>query len=224
MQYAFSLTPKVLGDVEITLSSARLNRFIVPPNADKNLALRMSIWNMRLCEAFYLPIQLTEVAFRNAVMIPVVRKYGSAWFEKKSFESFLPQRRKEELSRLVDRERDIRGPAFTANHVVAGLSFGFWHNLTHENYKNYLWANGLRNSFPNLPRTMELEDVYNIADRFRKFRNKIAHHYAIFDRSPVSEYQNMLKLLGLVCKDTEWLCKELNAVSRVINQRPKLLP
>ena len=49
------------------MSPARLDRFVPAARGDRNHALRLYIWNARLCEKFYLPIQLAEVTMRNAI-------------------------------------------------------------------------------------------------------------------------------------------------------------
>ena len=67
MQLTFSCTPSALKNIEGTISPARLGRYAGSAGVDKQKALQLYVWNARLCEAFYLPIQLCEVAIRNAI-------------------------------------------------------------------------------------------------------------------------------------------------------------
>jgi hypothetical protein len=59
-------------------------------------------------------------------------------------------------------------------------------------------------------------------ETMRRFRNDIAHHAAIFDRSPQKEFQNMIHITGLICTNTRWLAKQLSRLQHVINERPRI--
>ena len=93
------------------------------------MALRLYVWNARICEAFYLPLQLAEVTIRNRIHAGVILRYGTGWEAQGRFLCTLPQRLQSELNETLRKERVVRGAALTINHVVAGLSFGFWVNL-----------------------------------------------------------------------------------------------
>ena len=220
MQYPFSLLPTPYAAVESTLSPARLARYLTAAKGDKHLALRLCVWNARLCESLYLPMQFAEVAARNAIHKPVFKRFGVTWYEDHKFINILSDTMKYELSETVRLEKKKRGRSFDQNHVIAGLSFGFWVALMTSAYKNHLWVNGVRDSFPNATKSEIREEVYLKLDRMRKFRNEVAHHVAIFDRSPQSQFQNALEITGLVCEHTLWLSTEIAQVSSVINQRP----
>ena len=204
------------------MSPARLARFSAAANGDKNLALRLYIWNARLCEAFYLPLQVAEIAVRNAVHIPLRSRFGPAWFSSGKFLDQMPKRYKEEVYETVQREAARRGAAFTGDHVVAALTFGFWVHLLTSRYDNILWQGGVSRSFPHITRGMTRADVHEKVERLRDFRNLVAHHSAIFDRGPKAEYQNLVDILGLICPDTLWLLGELSNPDKVINARPRI--
>lgn len=220
MQYPFSCIPETYSAIERTLSPARLARYLPAASGDKHLALRLYIWNARLCEALYLPMQFAEVSARNAIKIPVERRFKSQWYENSKFINLLPKRAKEELSETVKKERGKRGAVLNQDHIVAGMSFGFWMSLMTASYQNHLWVNGLKGSFPNLGANDDRESIYKRLDDLRRYRNDVAHHVAIFDRSPQKEFQNALYITKLVCGDTHWLSAEIARVSRVINERP----
>jgi len=197
-----------------------LARYLPEAKGNRHLALRLYIWNARLCESFYLPIQLAEVAARNAIHKPVERRFRADWYVSAGFEAILPPKLKDELKKVVSDERRGRGSQFTVNHVVAGLSFGFWLNLLTSSYDKHLWANGLRGSFPRLPRSVDRQQLHERLDQLRRFRNKIAHHYAIFDKSPRAELQNAMQILDWICADSHWLAGELAGVVRVLSNKP----
>ena len=221
MQYPFSLMPATYTAVEATLSPARLGRYLPAAQGDRQLALRLYIWNARLCESLYLPFQFAEVAARNAIHKPVGKRFGTTWYTDPKFINILSDRMKGELNDTVRGEKKKRKLALNQDHIIAGLSFGFWVALMTSSYDNHLWLNGTKSSFQYASKLDDREAIYDRLDKMRKFRNDIAHHIAIFDRSPQTQLQNAQYITGLICKDTLWLSKELSRVSQVINQRPK---
>jgi hypothetical protein len=124
MQYPFSPIPTVLSGIELTMSPARLARF-TPPSGDKNHGLRIYVWNARLCEEFYIPLQFTEVAFRNAIHRRLQSVYGTDWHTNPKLIATLPRRHREDLAEVITTEKAKRGASFTVDHVVGGLPFGF---------------------------------------------------------------------------------------------------
>src|SRR3546814_9403474 len=172
MQYPFSCLPDALSAIEATLAPARLARYLPEAKGDKHLALRLYIWNARLCEAFYIPTQFAEVAVRNAVHKPVRSRFGEEWYQGTSFKSLLPKHHQEELAAVVEAEKRSRGGAFTGNHVIAGLSFGFWLNLLTSRYEKHLWQTGLQKSFPLIPSRTTRQYAYDRLNQLSLFRNK----------------------------------------------------
>lgn len=221
MQYPFSCVPPVMGAIETALSPARLNRFMPAAGGDRALALRLHVWNARLCEAFYLPTQLAEVSTRNALHSAVAARYGKDWHAEAAFLSNLPNRLLDELQNVIARERSKRKQGFTADHVVAGLSFGFWVHLVSKSFDHLLWKRGVAAAFPHVPRGTTRVDVHGRLNGLRNWRNLIAHHYAVFDRSPMAEFQNIVGIIRWICPDTGWFAHELSNVPRVLNQRPR---
>lgn len=222
MQYPFSCVPNTFDCIQRTLSAARLARYLPAAKGDRHLALRLYVWNARLCEAVYLPLQTAEVAARNAIQIPVERRFGANWYESLKFVNLLPDRMKEELSDTVRKERKKRGAALTQDHIIANLSFGFWCNLMTKAYDKHLWVNGVGQSFPGAAAGEDREAIYLMLAAMRSFRNDVMHHYAIFDRGPQKSFQNVLQITKLVCSETHWLTTQLSRVSQVINDRPKI--
>jgi len=221
MQRSFSFLPQTLGAIEAALSQARLARFLPEAGGDRQRAIRLYIWNIRLCEAFYLPTQLAEVCARNAIVKPVARRFTNDWHASPAFRAILPPRLMLELDRVVDEEQRTKRGLFTVDHVVAGLSFGFWLNLLTAGYDKQLWLNGVRVSFPYFPGPLGRQDLYDRLDRMRRWRNRIAHHNAIFDKNPRAELVNTLDIIGWVCPETRWLAAELTNVEQVLGRKPR---
>lgn len=221
MQLTFSCTYQVLENIEKTMSQARLARYVTSAGADKNHALRLYVWNARLCEAFYLPTQMCEVAVRNAIHSALVSHFGDNWFERGAFLCTLPDRLKDELIKGISNEKAVYGAHMTLDHVVSGLSLGFWQQFLTSKFDGVLWPKQFAASFPNKPDHIDRQALYDMVDAFRVHRNRIAHQKPIFDRSPSREYQNILTLIRWICDDTHWFTRSLSQVQQTINLRPK---
>ena len=221
MQRPFSCIPATYDAVEATLSPARLARYLPAAKGDKHIALRLYVWNARICEALYLPLQFAEVSARNAISMPVRKRFGTDWYNNPKFCNLLPDRHKHNLSTTAAKERKRRGTGLNQDHIITGLPFGFWVSLMTKAYQNHLWVNGVRGSFPSAEKAQTRESIYRRLDQMRHFRNAVAHQYAIFDRNPQREIQNALHITKLICTETHWLSQETSKLSLVINQRPK---
>jgi hypothetical protein len=221
MQGQFSFVQNTFNQIEQTISPERLARYLPDALGDKQLALRLYLWNARISETFYFPIQTAEVAVRNAIKKPLEKKYGNQWYKEGKFTNLLSDYKKNELSKVIRLETGKRGEAvLTQNHIVAGLSFGFWVGLMASAFKNHIWVNGINQSFPNAKAEDDQKSIFNKLEKMRCFRNQIMHHYAIFDKKPQTEYQNILAISKLICDDTHWLIKRCSNVGQTLNKRP----
>ena len=156
------------------MSSARLQRYMSSAGVGKTDAFQLYIWNVRLCEAFYFPTQLCEVAIRNAIHGALVGKFSESWYERGAFLCTLPNRLRDELQSTIDSERRNYGAKLTLNHVVSGLSLGFWVHLLTKNYEGVLWPQYYAAQFPNKPAHIDRQGVYNMVDKFRTHRNRMS--------------------------------------------------
>ncbi len=222
MQYPFSCTPAVHTEIENAVSTARLSRYMPAAKGDRNLALRLYVWNARICESFYFPCQMLEVTVRNA-LASSLRSYfkNKPWYENGLFTSQLPRRSIEDLDSVIRDKRKDHGRALSENHIIAGLSFGFWMQTMTKNYENIgLWPSGISIAFPKAP-VVSLKECYDKIDGIRNFRNRAAHHYAVFDKSPSKSYNNILDVLGWVSPSTKWYVEQVSRVSQAIGARPQ---
>lgn len=201
------------------MSAARLARF-TPATGCKHHALRLYVWNARLCEEFYIPLQTAEICVRNAIADTLKRRFGPGWYSSPQVLGFLTEKYRAEVIEITRREQLRKSASFTGDHVVSGLSFGFWVHLMTSRYEKHLWQMGVARSFSYAPSTLDRDTAHAKVDQLRKFRNMVAHHYAIFDRWPLREYQNLETVLGWISPESVWLCRQLSSPPRVINRRP----
>lgn len=223
MQYQFSCLPKTYDGIEDALSPARLARYLPAAkasNGDRHLALRLYVWNARLCEAMYFPLQIAEIAVRNAVEKSITKRFGDRWHENAKFVNLLPKRMKTELTEVI-RKSGARQNGLTAkDDIVANLTFGFWVSLMTRSFENHLWVNGISQSFTHSKATDTRETIHKSLEEIRIFRNKIMHHHPIFDKNPQAKFQQLLFITKLICLETHWLMSQISTVNQTINTRP----
>jgi hypothetical protein len=222
MQYQFSLLPHPFAIIEKTMSPARLARYLGAAGGDKNRAMRLYLWNAHLCSEFYLPIQMTEVSLRNAIHVQLTVNFGPSWFENTALVSAVPERTQTELANTAAKERAQRGLSFTVDHVVAALSFGFWLSLLNAPMTQRLWMGNIRPIFPHLPTTLHQPDVHKRLEKLRLFRNAVMHHFAVFDKGPISEWENIKLILGWLCPTTLQLLFQLSDPKKLISAKPTI--
>ena len=222
MQYAYSLTHSAWAGVERVLSPQRIGRYLPAARGDKQLAFRLYLWNLRLCEAFYVPCHFCEVAIRNGLHEALKARFGSVdWHLDQKVLARLPERQKVELTDVIRRARAEHGDGATIHHLISQLPLGFWTGFLSRSYRNLIWRNGVQLAFPLASVRETHQTAAERVQQFRKWRNRIFHHNAIFDKGPTAELQNIDVLIGWRCKETQWLVRHEAAVSRVINSRPR---
>ncbi|WP_417812510.1 hypothetical protein [Thalassospira alkalitolerans] len=202
------------------LSDRRLQRYA--PAADDAGVAREDIylWNCDLSEAFHFALHMAEVTCRNSIHSALLYK-GDHWFEDRTFRELLDAPRLNDLDIALSDEKAQHRTAFDTHHLVSALSFGFWEHLTTKRFKRYLFPKGFQKNFKYAPWNANLEDLHDLIESVRRWRNRIAHHNAIFDKGPSSKYQDALKLIAWSSPDLEaWVASRCR-VNQIINARPK---
>lgn len=183
-------------------------------------ALALYQWNAEVSAAFLLPLQICEIAIRNAASRAIEDAHGPLWPWRRGFVRSLP------TSPSYDPKKDLIAVASrqaTVGKVVADLRFMFWQKMFTARHDERIWAASLRTYFPNMPTgdvSAQRQLIHDQVDRVRTFRNRIAHHEPIFARPLQEEYDRIIELVGWRCKTTaEWLhrCQD---VHRLIAARP----
>lgn len=199
--------------LEATLSADRLTKYMAEANGDRKAAIRLYAWNTAISAAFYGPLQILEVAIRNAMHAQLINAYGAHWYDNGA--AGLDKGCKERIARAKD---DLRreGRPIDPPRMVAALSFGLWVSLLgaggrrgagqpKANYEMTLWRPALRNAFPNAP-SLSRKKAHEPLNHLRFLRNRIAHHEPIFERHLEQDYQTILDIVGWVSEPTrDWL-------------------
>lgn len=184
--------------LERTLTRDRLAKYLNATHQDLDAALKLYEENMRLSEAFYIPLQCVEVCLRNSLHEQLTNVFGDDWFQNKK-----PPLEGDSLSMIFDAieelRRDRRG--ISPGRVVAELKFAFWVGLLAPKYDATLWRQALYRAFlakGGQPR----RNVHGRLNAIRRFRNRIAHHEPIFDRPLEQIHTEIIGAIGWMCRET----------------------
>lgn len=198
----------------------RIDRYLPAAGGSKHDAFSLYLWNCALCEAFYLPLHFAEIAVRNTIHNRLTDRLGEQWFDQQLLKNIIGDRQFRDLEDAVRDERSRHGLLMNRHHLVASLSFGFWQHLLTNRFNRLLWPRGMNDAFPNLPNAMARGDVHDRVEIIRKWRNRIAHHKAIFDQGPTRKFQETVQLIRWVSHDVADWVTEAAHVSEAIALRP----
>ena len=213
-------TAQSFGEIHDCVSSARLSRYLRAVNDDYDHCMRLYAWNLTVSGAFYSPLSLAEVTFRNAVVLAIEDTFDQNWHFSKSFKISLPKHRRRDLEKIVSNLRDRKKKSISASMVVAESTLFFWESLLADGFKNSIWRKGLQHYFPNMPHDVSCETLREDVRQWRLFRNRIAHHEPIFERDLGSDLQRLRRIVGYRSSAIlHWLDRE-EGVSVALDQRP----
>lgn len=124
--------------------------------------------------------------------------YGQDWLT--SGEAPLKQDANHAVQTIVD-VADIQP---SHDDLVAELKFSFWVGLLATRYDSTLWRSALYKGFLSTG-GMKRSDVHKRMNAIRRFRNRVAHHEPIYDRSR-QMHDEAVEATKWMCRDTgEWL-------------------
>lgn len=190
---------KILAALERSISRNRLAKYLAETGDALGPALEIYEYNTKLSEAFYSPLQAFEICLRNHLNDAISNKYGSNWMVTGAAE--LADTHDAEI---LDARRNLRedGKRDDATNIVAALRFRFWVGLLATRYDASLWRGCLFKAFP---KGTNRKKVHGRANAIRRFRNRIAHHEPIYNRSPDQIYHEVIEAISWLCPDTaDW--------------------
>lgn len=104
----------------------RIERYLPAAKGSRSDAFKLYMWNGCICEAFYLPLHYAEISVRNSIHNRLIERCSDRWYENLAIVNTLGDRQRNDLTELIEAERNRHGPLMTAHHLVSELSFGFW--------------------------------------------------------------------------------------------------
>jgi hypothetical protein len=214
---------KVIEALQRAFSKKRIDLFTSAASSPTvRNAWAMTLWNGRVSAALWTEIGWTEVIVRNALHRELAllsqRQIGTReWFNN--------------LDRLgipgpkVDKalaELDRRGKPHTEAYVVAGLSLGFWGQISAKGDASSLWLRQLHRAFPGQPHA----EVAKAMKTVHELRNRIAHHRPICKGRPEANIASLLDATNAMRTLIAWTAPEVASLLKtpgleeLINSRP----
>ncbi len=221
----FCYTDEVLDDIEVLLSRGRLGTYVDAARENREGAVRLHVWNTAVSAAFYGPLQVLEVALRNAMNRRLGERYGEAWYD--NGRAGLDRGA---LERIGDARAEVArdGHGDDLHRVVAALSFGFWVSLLgpggraaagrRTNYEMTLWRPALRGAFPHRA-PLTRRQAHRPLNALRTLRNRIAHHEPIFGRNLVEDHERILEVAGWISPAIRAWIEHYSRVPAVLESR-----
>lgn len=217
-----SFSAAELTAIPYVISQPRFLTYLLAENNDTRAALALYRWNLELSAAFFMPLQICEVAIRNAAAEAIEAEHGNRWPWVPGFKYTLPVPRYG-----FNPRRELESVArshTTVGQVIAGLKFVFWQYAFTSGLEGRLWAPHLSTVLPNLPAgtvSTTRQRIHDDINEVRELRNRIAHHEPIFTRDISSEYRRILNLIEWRSPATASWVDNTQIVTDVLARRPR---
>ena len=202
--------------IEARFSSERLAAYAVAANgapADPCATLARYLLNMALCESLYSPLQLCEIALRNAIHQHAARIMGREdWYDAPGFQ--LTPWAMEEVSKAKAKIAKTRKPV-TPGRVIAELQFGFWTSLFEAHYEQHtpFLPGAFKAVFPHLPKSLHhRKDRKNDLENIRLLRNRVFHHERII------HWKDLDARHDLILRIVAWISPELRQMATALDR------
>jgi hypothetical protein len=195
-------------EYEIALSVPRIGKYRLACNGDKNKALILYRYNIKLCQKFYGVLGVLEVVLRNAINEHFKKQFNdNNWLVTHAQNGFLINHQNtifKELNKLTSNRK------YTHDKLVASLSLGAWTFMFSRNcYKNS--GKTLLRIFPNKTRGFNQREIYADLDKIRIFRNRIAHHEPLcFNNVGMINVKYVQEIFSLIVRYIDFLGYKTN--------------
>lgn len=203
------------------ISDARFHAFLEASGHDHDRAVALYNWNAEVSAAFLEVLYHLEILLRNAIdhQFPGIESDASlsicvadVWL---CDPELLTDESRERVNETIQR-LTIEGRATTRGRVISSLSFGFWRALFGGRYED-LWRSHLRGAFPN--GNGRRSQVNRLVSSIGRFRNRVAHHEAIFSLDLKEKHQEQLGLAELIDGEAQLYIAALSRVELLL-ERP----
>ena len=191
--------------VELALSQERLNVYGQdrPPYI---VVMARYLWNIALCESLYSPLQMCEVALRNAIHIVMSDFYQSNdWYDSANLTPWGYEQVGSAKKKISQARHSI-----TPGRIVAELHLGFWTSLFEDHYERYscFLPRGIKRVFPCLPKSQHNRKLLKARlETIRQLRNRVFHHERIIHWKDLNNHH------GRIIETIGWISPELEEMA-----------
>lgn len=204
------------------ISDARFHAFLEAAEGNHDRAIALYNWNAEVSAAFLEVLYHLEILLRNAIdrqfpsgpadaSLSICR--AVVWL---CDSALLTDESRERVNEAIQRLTLERRPA-TRGRVIASLSFGFWRALFTGRYEE-LWRSHLRGAFPN--GNGRRRQISELVSSIGTFRNRVAHHEAIFSLDLDKRHREQLQLAEHIDTEAGTYITALSRVEKLLLGRP----
>jgi len=204
------------------LGEPRFRAYLEETGEQHEKAVALYNWNAEVSAAFLEVVYHLEVLMRNAIdrqfpatdpAAPLSILLPNVWL---CDANVLTDESRERVNEAIGRlQRGGKRP--TRGRVIASLSFGFWQALFSGVYED-LWRASLSKAFPN--GNGRRKEIANLSGPILHFRNRIAHHEAIFSSDLKVRHGQILRLARLIDAEAERYIASLSRVEELLLEMP----
>lgn len=228
------------------LHPSRIETYTRYSQGDKEKALQLYLWNLRLGSAFHLSLSIFEVILRNAIdeklrdwnasQINLFGEYHSPdWLKdparplnsltKGARTQATQNAAKARSARASDHPR--KDEDISHNDILAQLSFGAFVRLlpildeTEKTYKarQVLWNESISSIFTSNTEQLKLIQVDRIS-RIHSLRNRVAHLEPLLGVNVRARHRDMIKVIGAIEPEIQGWFSGVSNVMEVNRKRP----
>ncbi|WP_018045488.1 CBS domain-containing protein [Methylobacterium sp. 88A] len=187
---------------------------------DERYAFGLYLYNARLAKAFLFPLQMAEVALRNAVVEALVGSFGENWPSDPGFVAWLEPGGHDAIAKADRRLVVTKGPGYPVSQLVATLTFDFWSHLLRNAYERPFWQRHFRKVLPNVPARTLRRDVHRTVKAICQFRNRVSHHEPILNENAPAILAAIIELIEMRCTVTAGWTTHYCTVGSVVGTKP----
>jgi hypothetical protein len=208
--------------VEAWLSDVRFHAYSQACDGEHESAVALYNWNAEASAAFMEILYHLEILLRNAIdrRFPAAESddclsicVHDTWLcDPAILTEESRSKVNEGIARLtLEEKRPTRG------RVIASLTFGFWGALFSGRYED-LWRSTLVKAFPHgNGRRRQIKELTTVIQRFR---NRVAHHEAIFSLDLQKKLDQHLELVGIIDPEARTYIQSLSRVEKLLLEKP----
>ena len=205
-----SMNNRFFKGVETALAVERLDAFR-RDGASPSITLSRYLWNMALCESLYSPLQIAEVALRNAIHTCLSEQFSADdWYST----SGLLLKWQADLVDGAVKKLSNRKNSVLAGEIVAELHFGFWTGFFNKAHEDKGIAHSLTKPvFKHAPKYERVASKLGMRwNRVRCLRNRVFHHERILHWEDLSDqHAAMIETIG-------WISPELREMAEALDR------
>jgi len=202
--------------IQDSLSTERLEAYAVRKTGvadDPAATLARYLLNMALCESLYSPLQLCEIALRNAIHHHASSLMSREdWFDDSRFRltPWAASEIAKAKAQIIKSKKTV-----TAGRVVAELNFGFWTSLFEDHYEKQtpFLPSAFKGVFPRLPKSLHRRKERKAdLEKIRILRNRVFHHERIVHWKDLdAQHQLILDVIS-------WISPELRQMADALDR------